>query len=236
MPAASARRSGPTRATARRSRSSASGTARRKRAASARTSRACSAAGLSLDDVAILVRAQFQTREFEERFIGIGLPYQIIGGFRFYERAEIRDALAYLRLIHQPADDLAFERIVNQPKRGLGDKAIATIHAHARATQEPLLIAAAKLLDTDELQSRARSSLGRFVADIARWKQMSNELPHAELARIMLDESGYTAMLQADRSAESAGRLENLAELARAMEEYETPPRLPRARQPRHGQ
>ena len=180
--------------------------------------------GLSLDDVAILVRAQFQTREFEERFIAIGLPYQIIGGFRFYERAEIRDALAYLRLIHQPADDLAFERIVNQPKRGLGDKAIATIHAHARATQEPLLIAAAKLLDTDELQSRARSSLGRFVADIARWKQMANELPHAELARIMLDESGYTAMLQAERSAESAGRLENLAELARAMEEYETLP------------
>jgi DNA helicase II / ATP-dependent DNA helicase PcrA len=180
--------------------------------------------GLSLDDVAILVRAQFQTREFEERFIAIGLPYQIIGGFRFYERAEIRDALAYLRLIHQPADDLAFERIVNQPKRGLGDKALATIHAYARATQEPLLIAAAKLLDTDELQSRARSSLARFVADIARWKQMANELPHAELARIMLDESGYTAMLQAERSAESAGRLENLAELTRAMEEYESLP------------
>jgi len=178
--------------------------------------------GLSLDDVAILVRAQFQTREFEERFIAIGLPYQIVGGFRFYERAEIRDALAYLRLVHQPADDLAFERIVNQPKRGLGDKALATIHARARAAQEPLLISAAKLLDTDELQGRARSSLGRFVGDIHRWKQMSNELPHAELARVILDESGYTAMLQADRSAESAGRLENLAELTRAMEEYET--------------
>jgi DNA helicase-2/ATP-dependent DNA helicase PcrA len=198
--------------------------------------------GLSLDDVAILVRAQFQTREFEERFIGIGLPYQIIGGFRFYERAEIRDALAYLRLIHQPADDLAFERIVNQPKRGLGDKAIATIHAHARAIQEPLLIAASKLLDTDELQSRARSSLGRFVADIARWRTMAGSssssllgegdqpqagggaITHAELARIVLEESGYTAMLQAERSAESAGRLENLAELARAMEEYESLP------------
>ncbi|MFL6801738.1 MAG: ATP-dependent helicase, partial [Sphingomicrobium sp.] len=178
--------------------------------------------GGSLDDVAILVRAQFQTREFEERFIAIGLPYQIIGGFRFYERAEIRDALAYLRLIHQPADDLAFERIVNQPKRGLGDKALATIHARARAAQEPLLIAASTLLDSDELQARARSSLGRFVADIARWRQMASELPHPELARIMLDESGYTAMLQADRSAESAGRLENLAELARAMEEYES--------------
>ncbi|HUP66661.1 MAG TPA: UvrD-helicase domain-containing protein [Sphingomicrobium sp.] len=178
--------------------------------------------GGSLDDVAILVRAQFQTREFEERFIAIGLSYQIIGGFRFYERAEIRDAIAYLRLITQPADDLAFERIVNQPKRGLGDKAIATIHRHARASQQPLLLAAATLLDSDELTPQARRSLGAFVADIARWRQMAGELPHPELARIMLDESGYTAMLQADRSAESAGRLENLAELTRAMEEYES--------------
>ena len=180
------------------------------------------AAGKSLDDVAILVRAQFQTREFEERFIAISLAYQIIGGFRFYERAEIRDAIAYLRLIVQPADDLAFERIVNQPKRGLGDKAVATIHRHARAIQQPLLLAAASLLDSDELTPQARRSLGNFVADIARWRQMAATLPHPELARILLDESGYTAMLQADRSAESAGRLENLAELARAMEEYET--------------
>jgi DNA helicase II / ATP-dependent DNA helicase PcrA len=199
--------------------------------------------GQSLDDVAILVRAQFQTREFEERFIAIGLPYQIIGGFRFYERAEIRDAIAYLRLIVQPADDLAFERIVNTPKRGLGDKAIATIHRHARATQQPLLIAAATLLDSDELTAQARRSLGNFVADIARWRGMSTPiegllpsvgeglgrggeqtgpLPHPELARIVLEESGYTAMLQADRSAESVGRLENLAELTRAMEEYES--------------
>jgi DNA helicase-2/ATP-dependent DNA helicase PcrA len=178
--------------------------------------------GGSLDGVAILVRAQFQTREFEERFIAIGLSYQIIGGFRFYERAEIRDAIAYLRLVVQPADDLAFERIVNQPKRGLGDKAIATIHRHARTSQQPLLLAAASLLDSDELTPQARRSLGRFVADIARWRQMAASLSHPELARILLDESGYTAMLQADRSAESAGRLENLAELTRAMEEYET--------------
>ncbi|MFL6724706.1 MAG: ATP-dependent helicase [Sphingomicrobium sp.] len=178
--------------------------------------------GTSLDDCAILVRAQFQTREFEERFIAIGLAYQIVGGFRFYERAEIRDSLAYLRLVAQPADDLAFERIVNQPKRGLGDKALASIHAHARATQQPLLLAAASMLDSDELQSRARNSLGRFVADIARWRQMAGEIPHPELARILLDESGYTAMLQAERSAEAAGRLENLAELTRAMEEYES--------------
>src|SRR4051812_47324995 len=180
------------------------------------------AAGKSLDDVAILVRAQFQTREFEERFIAIGLAYQIIGGFRFYERAEIRDAIAYLRLIVQPADDLAFERIVNQPKRGLGDKAIATIHRHARVTQQPLLIAAASILGTDELTPQARRSLGNFIADLARWRQMSSELLHSELARIVLDESGYTAMLQADRSAESAGRLENLTELTRAMEEYDS--------------
>ena len=235
-PAASARPCGPTPATARRSASSASGTAPRKRAASARRSSATRRRGKSLDDVAILVRAQFQTREFEERFIAIGLTYQIIGGFRFYERAEIRDAIAYLRLIVQPADDLAFERIVNQPKRGLGDKAVATIHRHARASQQPLLLAAASMLDTDELTPQARRSLGHFVADIARWREKAATLPHPELARILLDESGYTAMLQADRSAESAGRLENLAELTRAMEEYETLQRVPRARQPGHGQ
>ena len=198
----------------------------------------------TLDDTAILVRAQFQTREFEERFISIGLAYQIVGGFRFYERAEIRDALAYLRLVAQPADDLAFDRIVNTPKRGLGDKAVANIHAFARATQQPLLLAAAQMVDSDELTPQARRSLARFIGDIARWRTMltgpslalagevsaqsdgggtsTANLPHAELARIILDESGYTAVLQAERSAESAGRLENLTELTRAMEEYET--------------
>jgi DNA helicase-2/ATP-dependent DNA helicase PcrA len=178
--------------------------------------------GHAVDETAILVRAQFQTREFEERFIAIGLPYQIIGGFRFYERAEIRDAIAYLRLIQSPADDLAFERIVNTPKRGLGDKAVARIHQRARDGQEPLLIAAAHLLDSDELTPQARRSLGNFVADLGRWRDMAAKLPHPELARILLDESGYTAMLQADRSAESAGRLENLSELTRAMEEYDS--------------
>jgi DNA helicase-2/ATP-dependent DNA helicase PcrA len=176
----------------------------------------------SLDDAAILVRAQFQTREFEDRFIAIGMPYRIVGGFRFYERAEIRDALAYLRVIAQPADDLAFERIVNTPKRGLGDKAVAKIHSLARAHGVPLMQAAATILDTDELTGAARRSLGNLVGDFARWRARLAELPHPELARLVLDESGYTASLQADRSAESAGRLENLAELTRAMEEYET--------------
>ncbi|WP_253341727.1 ATP-dependent helicase [Sphingobium sp. OAS761] len=178
--------------------------------------------GGSLDEVAILVRAQHQTREFEDRFIQIGLPYRIVGGFRFYERAEIRDALAYLRLVNQPADDLAFERIVNVPKRGLGDKAVEKLHRLARAENIPLALAAARILDTDELTPQARRSLGAFIGDLARWRDRASTLPHAELARQILDESGYTAMLQAERSTESAGRLENLSELARAMEEYET--------------
>lgn len=178
--------------------------------------------GRSLDEVAILVRAQHQTREFEDRFIQIGLPYRIVGGFRFYERAEIRDALAYLRLVNQPADDLAFERIVNVPKRGLGDRAVEKLHRLARAQGVPLALAAARILDTDELTPQARRALGAFVGDLARWRDRASQLPHAELARQILDESGYTAMLQAERSTESAGRLENLTELARAMEEYET--------------
>ncbi len=178
-------------------------------------------AGKTLDDVAILVRAQHQTREFEDRFISIGMPYRIVGGFRFYERAEIRDALAYLRVVNQPADDLAFERIVNTPKRGLGDKAIAKLHQLARAEGLPLSIAAARILDTDELTPQARKALGRFVGDVARWRDMARDLPHPELARQILDESGYTAMYQAEKSTEAAGRLENLTELVRAMEEYE---------------
>jgi DNA helicase-2/ATP-dependent DNA helicase PcrA len=182
----------------------------------------CQRAGKSLDEIAILVRAQHQTREFEDRFIATGINYRIVGGFRFYERAEIRDALAYLRVVAQPADDLAFDRIVNVPKRGLGDKAVAKIHQLARAQNAPLVTAAARLLDTDELSGAARKSLGNLVIDMARWRAQVTELPHGELARIILDESGYTAALQAEKSVEAAGRLENLTELVRAMEEYET--------------
>ncbi|MFN3515731.1 MAG: ATP-dependent helicase [Novosphingobium sp.] len=178
--------------------------------------------GASLATVAILVRAQFQTREFEDRFIAIGLPYKIVGGFRFYERAEIRDALAYLRLVAQPSDDLAFERIYNAPKRGLGDKTLEKLHRHARARGVPLSLAAVEIADTDELPARARNTLLGFMRDVARWRDLARQTTPAELARTMLDESGYTAALQAEKSAESAGRLENLAELARAMEEYET--------------
>ncbi len=177
---------------------------------------------VSLNDMAILVRAQFQTREFEDRFISIGMPYKIIGGFRFYERAEIRDALAYLRVIAQPADDLAFERIVNVPKRGLGDKTVEKIHRLARAQAIPLAAAGLSICDTDELPARARTTLQELMRSFARWRTNADEVPHAELARIVLDECGYTTMLQADRTPEAAGRLENLTELTRAMEEYET--------------
>ena len=178
--------------------------------------------GLPLTRIAILVRAQFQTREFEDRFISIGLAYRIIGGFRFYERAEIRDALAYLRLIAQPSDDLAFERIYNTPKRGLGDKTLEKLHRYARAQAMPLAAAALDICDTDELPAKARGTVLALMRDVARWRDLSHQTTPAELARTVLDECGYTAMLQADRSAESAGRLENLTELARAMEEYET--------------
>ncbi len=178
--------------------------------------------GASLDSMAILVRAQFQTREFEDRFIAIGLNYRIIGGFRFYERAEIRDALAYLRVIAQPSDDLAFERIYNAPKRGLGDKTLEKMHRHARARGLPLAAAALEIVDTDELPARARNTLLALMRDFARWRDLAKTASPAELARVLLDESGYTAALQAERSAESGGRLENLAELVRAMEEYET--------------
>ena len=178
--------------------------------------------GAALDRIAILVRAQYQTREFEDRFIQIGLNYKIIGGFRFYERAEIRDALAYLRVIAQPQDDLAFERIYNQPKRGLGAKALETMHRHARATGLPLAAASLQLADSDELPKRAAGTIAALMRDFLRWRELADSVSPAELLRVVLEELGYDAMLRAERSADAAGRLENLSELARAMEDYET--------------
>ncbi len=178
--------------------------------------------GAPLDQVAILVRAQYQTREFEDRFIQIGLNYRIVGGFRFYERAEIRDALAYLRVIAQPADDLAFERIYNQPKRGLGAKTFETMRRHARRTQLPLAAAVLDLADTDELPARARHTITGLLGQFVRWRELAETSSPAELLRLVLAESGYEDMLKSERSVEAGGRLENLSELARAMEEYET--------------
>ena len=178
--------------------------------------------GAPLDQVAILVRAQYQTREFEDRFIQIGLNYRIIGGFRFYERAEIRDALAYLRVIAQPADDLAFERIYNSPKRGLGAKTLEKLHVLARRRGIPLAAAALEIVDTDELPARARNTFVSLMRDFARWRDLSASESPADLLRTVMDESGYTDALQAEKTAEASGRLENLVELARAMEEYVT--------------
>ncbi|RDC60206.1 DNA helicase [Alteripontixanthobacter maritimus] len=178
--------------------------------------------GASLDEIAILVRAQYQTREFEDRFIQIGLNYRIIGGFRFYERAEIRDALAYLRVIAQPQDDLAFERIYNQPKRGLGAKTLEKMHQHARATGLPLAAASLQLADSDELPKRAANTIGGLMRQFLHWRELSEQMSPAELLRTVMDENGYNEMLEKEKSADSAGRQENISELARAMEEYPT--------------
>ena len=177
--------------------------------------------GMALGKIAILVRAGFQTREFEERFIKLGLPYRVLGGPRFYERQEIRDALAYLRLIHQPADDLAFERIANKPRRGIGDTTLRQIHATARSSGLTLLEAARQISSTDEMKPAARRAVATLVSDLDRWRAMSGGLPHTEVAETILDESGYTAMLQADRSPDAPGRLENLKELIVGMAEFE---------------
>jgi DNA helicase-2/ATP-dependent DNA helicase PcrA len=178
--------------------------------------------GHKLNDMAILVRASFQMREFEDRFVTLGLNYRVIGGPRFYERQEIRDALAYLRVVAQPADDLAFERIVNVPKRGLGEAAIRQVHDTARALGVPMLEAAAKLAESDELKPKPRAALREVTANFGRWQELLENTPHPELAQQMLEESGYTDMWKNDRSAEAPGRLENLKELIRSMEEYES--------------
>jgi DNA helicase-2/ATP-dependent DNA helicase PcrA len=178
--------------------------------------------GVPFAQMAVLVRASFQMREFEDRFLSLGVPYRVIGGPRFYERAEIRDALAYLRVIAQPDDDLAFERIVNKPKRGLGDAAVQAMHNYARAQQIPLYASAAELCESDELTPKARKSLAGLIGDFARWRAGVAATPHPELAETVLDESGYTDMLKADKSPDSAGRLDNLKEFVRSMEEFET--------------
>ena len=174
-----------------------------------------------LDEIAILVRASFQMREFEDRFVTMGLPYRVIGGPRFYERQEIRDALAYLRVVQSGADDLAFGRIVNVPKRGLGDATVRLLHDHARRKRVPLTEAARAVITTDLLKPRPRAALRDLLGSIDRWRGLRDSLPHTDLARVVMDESGYTDRWQQDRSADAAGRLENLKELIRSMEEFE---------------
>ncbi|MCR9113055.1 MAG: UvrD-helicase domain-containing protein [Rhodobacteraceae bacterium] len=176
-----------------------------------------------LDDMAILVRASHQMRAFEDRFLTIGLPYRVIGGPRFYERMEIRDAMAYFRLVVSPSDDLAFERIVNTPKRGLGDKAQQKIQMTARQNGVPLIDGAAILLEEKGLTGKGAAELGKLLVDLSRWGRMAGDpsMSHVELAEVILDESGYTEMWQNDKTPEAPGRLENLKELVKALESFD---------------
>lgn len=175
------------------------------------------------DDCAVLVRASWQMRAFEERFIMLGIPYRVIGGPRFFERAEIRDAMAYLRLIRSPDDDLAFERVVNEPKRGVGNTTLAKLQAYARADGRSLYTLTPMVLQTDEIKGGAKRGLTQFIDHINMWRdKYANGLPHTELAEIILEESGYTDMLQKDRSPQAQTRLDNLKELVRSMGEFDT--------------
>ena len=177
-----------------------------------------------LNEVAVMVRAGFQTRHFEERFITLGIPYRVLVGARFYERQEIRDAMAYLRLLASSEDDLAFERIINTPKRGVGPAALQQLYVFARQMQISLLEATGRLVETDELKPKLRSTLRALIDSFLRWRELLKTLPHPEVAQIVLDESGYTGMWQADKSPEAPGRLENIKELVTALAEFDTLP------------
>ncbi|ADM09854.1 DNA helicase II [Parvularcula bermudensis HTCC2503] len=178
--------------------------------------------GRSLSDIAILVRASFQMRAFEERLNTAGLPYKVVGGPRFYEREETRDALAYLRLVRNPDDDLSFSRIINKPRRGFGDKTLTQLSQVARQMGASLSAAGAALLETNELKGKSRSALKEFLDNIARWRSAAADLAPGRLVETVLEESGYIAFWKASKTAQAQGKLENLKELVQAAEEFET--------------
>lgn len=181
---------------------------------------------LSLTEMAILVRAGYQTRAFEEIFMQMAIPYRVVGGLRFYERLEVRDALAYLRVIAQPDDGLAFERILNTPKRGLGKAAVETMHRKGREQNISLYRAAEDIIAEKAMKGRGGVELAKLLEKFTRWRQLAETLPHPELAELVLEESGYIEMWKQDRSPEAAGRLDNLKELVRAMQEFDTLPQF----------
>ena len=177
----------------------------------------------SLNNITILVRAIFQTREFEERFLKIGLPYRIIGGTKFYERAEIKDCIAYLRLVYQEKDDLAFERIVNNPKRSIGESTIKLIHEHAKNNLISLVSASRQLIEKNKIKPKAKVGLYNFLNFLNKWKkdyELKN-IYHVKLLQTILDESGYSAMLKNKKDLENENRLENIKELLSAMKEFD---------------
>lgn len=177
--------------------------------------------GFPLREMAVLVRAGFQTREFEERFMRLGVAYKVVGGQRFYERMEVRDALAYLRVVTQPHDDLALERIINVPKRGIGDTTVQALYAHGRTHGISLYDAIVDLTQTDELRPKMRTTLMKLMDDFARWRSLADTMDHAELAMLVLEDSGYMGMWKADKTPEAPGRLENLKELISGMQAYD---------------
>ena len=177
----------------------------------------------SFNNVAILVRAIFQTREFEERFLKIGMPYRILGGTKFYERAEIKDCVAYLRLIYQEKDDLAFERIVNNPKRSIGDSSLKNIHEFAKENNLNLERASIKMLEKNLIKPKAKIGLNLFINSLSKWRNdfIVKKSNHIKLLQVVLDESGYSAMLKNKKDLENENRLENIKELLSAMKEFD---------------
>ena len=177
----------------------------------------------SFNNIAILVRAIFQTREFEERFLKIGLPYRILGGTKFYERAEIKDCVAYLRLIHQPKDDLAFDRIVNNPKRSIGESTIKLIHEYSKENNFSLEIASKKLIELNLIKPKTKIGLSSFLFLMNKWRNDLNikKINHVKLLQFVLDESGYSAMLKNKKDIDNENRLENIKELLSAMKEFD---------------
>ena len=177
----------------------------------------------SFNNIAILVRAIFQTREFEERFLKIGIPYRILGGTKFYERAEIKDCVAYLRMVHQPKDDLAFDRIVNNPKRSIGESTIKLIHEYSRNNSFNLETASKKLIELNLIKPKTKIGLSSFLFLIEKWRNDLNikKINHIKLLQIILDESGYSAMLKNKKDMDNENRLENIKELLSAMKEFD---------------
>ena len=175
----------------------------------------------SLNNIAILVRAIYQTREFEERFLKTGINYRIIGGIKFYERAEVKDAICYLRIINQKFDDLAFERIINTPKRGLGDATIKQLHSYSSKNKSCLEDSARKLLQLNEFKPKVRVVINHLLELISKWRSDLKTKKHYDLLKIILDESGYSAMLKNKKDLENENKIENLKELLRAMHDYD---------------
>ena len=177
----------------------------------------------SLNNISILVRAIFQTREFEERFLKIGLPYRILGGIKFYERAEIKDCIAYLRLVYQSKDDLAFERIINNPKRSIGESTIKSIHEFSKKNSICLEISSKKMIENNLIKPKAKVGLTIFLDLLDKWRENLNKrkFNHVKLLQIILDESGYSAMLKNKKDLENENRLENIKELLSAMKEFD---------------